>query len=90
MVLVFHLILRLKGKNNLNYNTMIAIFKTSVINSEQAERIRPYLDQLHTIIAWNFDLEDCDNILRIESTTNVSASVISILEEHGFLCEEIY
>ena len=69
---------------------MIAIFKTSVINSEQAESIKPYLDQLHDIIAWNFDLEDCDNILRIESTTYVSASVISILEEHGFHCEEIY
>ena len=69
---------------------MIAIFKTSVINSEQAACIKPYLDRLHTIIAWNFDLEDCDNILRIESTINVSSSVISILEEHGFLCEEIY
>lgn len=69
---------------------MIAIFKTSVINSEQAESIKPYLDQLHAIIAWNFDLDDCDNILRIESSTNVSVSVISMLEEHGFLCEEIY
>lgn len=69
---------------------MIAIFKTSVINSEQVESIKPYLDQLQAISAWNFDLEDCDNILRIDSTTNVSAGVISILETHGFVCEEIY
>jgi hypothetical protein len=69
---------------------MIAIFKTSVVNSEQAENIKPYLNQMHTINAWNFDLEDCDNILRIESVTNVSASVIRILGELGFDCEEIY
>jgi hypothetical protein len=69
---------------------MIAIFKTSVVNSEQAENIKPYLNQLQTIRAWNFDHEDCDNILRIDSLTNVSARVISILREHGFDCEEIY
>lgn len=69
---------------------MITVFKTSVVNSEQVESIKPYLDQLDTINAWNFDLEDCDNILRIDSLTNVSAYVISILDKLGFKCEEIY
>jgi hypothetical protein len=69
---------------------MIAVFTTSVINSEQAAGLKPYLDQIHPIISWNFDLEDCDHILRIDSLTNVSAVVIRILEVQGFVCDEIY
>jgi acetylornithine deacetylase/succinyl-diaminopimelate desuccinylase-like protein len=69
---------------------MISVFTTSVINSEQAARIKPYLDQLHTIRSWNFDFEDCDNILRIDSSTAVSECITDILEKLGFQCKEIY
>ncbi|MEJ0105481.1 MAG: hypothetical protein WDO19_24265 [Bacteroidota bacterium] len=38
---------------------------------------------------WNFDLEDCDKILRIDSQTEISQPVIKLLQNIGFDCEEL-
>lgn len=66
---------------------MIYIFKTSVFTKDEIEFLRPHLDKLpHTI--WNFDLEDCDKILRIDSSLEVSEElIIRILQNKGFDCE---
>ncbi len=44
---------------------MILVFKTSVTNQKDVLRLVPFLDELLPPSAWNFDLEDCDKILRI-------------------------
>lgn len=67
---------------------MIYVFKTSVFTEKDIELIRPNIDELpHT--RWNFDLEDCDNILRIDAPTEISEVVIQILHDKGFDCKEL-
>ena len=45
----------------------ILVFKTDVANIENAAKIGSILNAVQGIGNWNFGLEDCDNILRIES-----------------------
>lgn len=67
---------------------MISVFKTSVFTWSDIELLRPHLNKLpHS--KWNFDLEDCDNILRIDSKKEVSKTIIRVLQAHGFDCEEL-
>ncbi|MEJ7740212.1 MAG: hypothetical protein WKF97_22555 [Chitinophagaceae bacterium] len=68
---------------------MIYVFKTSVTNKRKARRLKPILDQLLPLSKWNFDLDDCDNILRIDSVTDIVEKVIWKLKSFGFECEEL-
>ena len=52
---------------------MIYVFKTSVDNPSKLESASALLHELLPDTLWNFDLEDCDNILRVDSELNVSA-----------------
>lgn len=51
---------------------MIYVFKTSVDSPTKFESASALLDQLLPESQWNFDLEDCDNILRVDSELNVA------------------
>lgn len=51
---------------------MIYVFKTSVDSQAKFESASILLDQLLPQSQWNFDLEDCDNILRVDSELNVA------------------
>ncbi|MBC8769266.1 hypothetical protein H4O18_14815 [Arenibacter sp. BSSL-BM3] len=68
----------------------ILVFKTSVSKKRQIKTLKPVLNNLITKNDyWNFDLEDCDNILRVETQAVQVDSVIRILKKHGFYCEEL-
>lgn len=68
---------------------MISVFRTSVNTKRKTRLLQPYLDSLTAIRQWNFDLEDRDNILRIDSKSQVSVIVIGILNRLGFECVEL-
>ncbi|MUH35256.1 hypothetical protein D9O36_05335 [Zobellia amurskyensis] len=68
---------------------MILVFKTSVQTKTQIKRLKPHLDNLLSESTWNFDLEDCDNILRIESKNTLETTVIELLKNQNFDCEEL-
>jgi hypothetical protein len=68
---------------------MIFVFKTSVKTKMQAKKLKPHIDKLLPKAKWNFDLEDCDNILRVDSEENTVLSVINLLRIHQFHCEEL-
>ena len=68
---------------------MISVFKTSVTNTKEIEILKPQLDIQLEFAKWNFDLEDCDNILRIESKTETAEQIIRLLNKNGFECEEL-
>lgn len=55
---------------------MIYVFKTTVDSISKLEFATALLSELLPHALWNFDLEDCDNILRIESDTNVSEIIL--------------
>lgn len=65
---------------------MIYVFKTSVDSQAKFESASALLNQLLPESQWNFDLEDCDNILRVDSEFNVAA----LLENNAlFDCIEL-
>lgn len=67
----------------------ILVFKTDLETEERLEAVKPFLDKHPGIFRWTVDRHDIDKVLRIESA-NVSADdVIDLLQQEGFLCEEL-
>jgi hypothetical protein len=69
--------------------TMIYVFKTSVKTKKSARQASAFLDGFLPQARWNFDLEDADRILRIESKSNITEGVIKGLNGLGFDCQEL-
>jgi hypothetical protein len=69
--------------------TMIYVFKTSVKTKKAVKQLTSHLDKLLETSIWNFDLEDYDKILRIDSQTEITGATIKLLQDNGFDCEEL-
>jgi hypothetical protein len=67
----------------------VLIFKTNVATPLQAGKVRPLLTALADIRQYNFDLEDCDKVLRIVSSNIEPQTINHILHMAGFKCEEL-
>ena len=67
----------------------VLIFKTSVANRQEVNRIHYLLSGLSDIKQYNFDLEDCDNILRVVSNGIEPQTINHMLAIAGFTCEEL-
>jgi hypothetical protein len=68
---------------------MIYVFKTSVKTKRQIKELMPEIDKILSKVKWNFDLEDCDNILRIDSEENIVTVIIDLLKKHHIECAEL-
>ena len=68
-------------------NAMIEVFKTNVEEIEQSNMIVGKLLEHFPNSIINFDLEDCDKILRIHSSSISNNKIIDLLNSHGFHCE---
>jgi len=68
---------------------MIYVFKTSVKTPKAVNQLKYQLNKSLNISHWNFDLEDCDKILRIESESNIKEEVVNLLQKNNFICEEL-
>ncbi len=51
---------------------MIYVLKTSVKTKIQTKKHKPLIDKILPNEKWNFDLEDCDKILRIDGDENIA------------------
>ena len=68
----------------------VLVFTTSVSAPHLVDSLKPLLSSRPEIEEWNFDLEDCDNILRVVSDDELSPRQIELLlKEAGFNCEEL-
>jgi len=67
----------------------ILIFSTSIEKPEQVNEVKPLLSSVPAISGWNFDLEDCDNILRIEADDVSPRYIETLLISAGFNCQEL-
>lgn len=67
----------------------ITIFKTSVETPGQVSRLYSALTTLPLIKQWNFDLEDCDRILRVITTELQPQAICQVLQTEGFSCEPL-
>ena len=68
---------------------MIYVFKTSVSNKKKVRQLKPQLDKICSDANWNFDLDDCDKILRIDSPKQIAETVIKLLKNNGYECVEL-
>lgn len=67
----------------------IMVFETSVYSHEAVNKVKPLLTAIPAIAQWNFDLEDCDHILRIVSANLSPRKVETLLQSVGFNCREL-
>lgn len=70
-------------------NSMVEVFKTNVHDPAEAAMLVVLLQKLITNSLVNFDLEDCDKVLRIEGLDISPQLVTGILEDHGYLCQRL-
>ena len=66
---------------------MVEVFKTNVYEVEKSNLIFYKLHKHFPENKINFDLEDCDKILRVEGKNIFSEKIIEILKEEGHFCE---
>ena len=66
---------------------MIEVFKTTIQNANEAKEITQKLLDYYPLIKINFDLEDCDKILRIEGSEVDYNCIVVLLESTGFKFE---
>ncbi|MFT2010684.1 hypothetical protein ACMA1I_18555 [Pontibacter sp. 13R65] len=68
---------------------MVEVFKTNVTGKKKANRLLHQIHKTFEAYQANFDLEDCDKILRVEcAETPVQPSLlIELLQHHGFSAE---
>ncbi|TKC06562.1 hypothetical protein FA048_15235 [Pedobacter polaris] len=68
---------------------MVEVFKTDVKNCEDAKALIVQIQENFDGYIANFDLEDCDLILRVEYLTGsvMAEPIISLLKQNGFHAE---
>ena len=66
---------------------MVEVFKTNVLHKELADQLVSILHGRIDFCKVNFDLEDCDKILRVEGEQICVETIIEILNTHGLQCE---
>lgn len=65
---------------------VIEVFKTDVQEWSQAGRLTALLLEYFPGSRINFDLEDCDRVLRVEGTDFRPDKVVAIIMQNGFSC----
>jgi hypothetical protein len=68
---------------------MVEVFKTNVIDALSAKQLINLIRNHFKGYLANFDLDDCDRILRVENkeTTVEADSIIDLLQMHGYQAE---
>ncbi|AWG22875.1 hypothetical protein FFWV33_15755 [Flavobacterium faecale] len=68
---------------------MIEIYKTNVLKKKQAKEIAKKIKALFSNYKVNFDLEDCDCILRVDTSGGIldNNTIIEIFRENNFYIE---
>ena len=65
---------------------MVEIFKTDVYDVMQAEQIVSLPNQHFPAFMINFDLYDCDKILRVKGESIPVNEIVDIVSSNGFHC----
>jgi hypothetical protein len=68
---------------------MVEVFKTDLAVESQSKDVVEMLRLHFPACIINFDLEDCDKVLRVEGIEINNGKIISLLNEKGFHCEEL-
>lgn len=66
---------------------VILVFKTSIQTPVEVQFLASILDNQNGISSWSVDLDDWENILRVESEGLHPDQIISILESKNIRCK---
>jgi len=66
---------------------MVEVFKTNVQQPETARQLARYILELFPVKRVNFDLHDCDNILRVEGDSFSVWQIIAAVNANGYQAE---
>ena len=69
---------------------MVEVFKTNITEIEHAEILTFKIQQQFPTLKINFDLEDCDNILRVEGSFIPTNEIINLLHLEDYYCETLF
>ncbi|MEP1150099.1 MAG: hypothetical protein ABJH08_00100 [Balneola sp.] len=64
-------------------NIECLVFCTSLTKKEDIKYISKILNSVSEIHRWSVDLEDCENVLRIEVSEITADDIIQILKKNG-------
>ena len=64
----------------------ISIFRTSVNSEDKIEQLKSLLNIIIGSDNWSFDLEDCDNVLRVNYYSIMNNFLIEEIHKMGFEC----
>ena len=67
----------------------VLVFKTNVRYKKHINEIADQLDQFADINRWNFDLQDKDKILRVETDELSPETIVNTLQQAGYYCKEL-
>jgi len=65
---------------------MVEIFKTNVHDITHAEQVIGLLNRHFPAFMINFDLHDCDKILRVKGESIPVNEIVDIVSANGFHC----
>jgi len=68
---------------------MVEVFKTNVQEQCQADELVSVLLRHFPDCRINFDLEDCDKVLRVEGKGLITVKLMTLIQENGFSCKEL-
>jgi len=66
---------------------MVEVFKTNVQKKAQSKMLLCILSEAFPSFKINFDLPDCDKVLRVEGDNMEALPIMILVKEHGFTCE---
>ncbi len=67
----------------------IEVFKTNVMEVSIANKLTALLIEHFPGNKINFDMHDCDKILRVEGENFIAFKVRKVVEENGFACSAL-
>jgi hypothetical protein len=66
---------------------MVEVFKTNVRGKRQARTLLNILSERFPFFKINFDLEDCDKILRVEGSNVRQEKIAKLVTDNGYCCD---
>ena len=66
---------------------MVEAFKTNVQKKVQSKMLLCILSEAFPSFKINFDLSDCDKVLRVEGDNMETLRIMILVKEYGFKCE---
>ena len=68
----------------------VYVFKTNIESELDLNIVKSVFNHNPSIIEWSVDMEDIDNVLRVETKKHLSEKdIIDEVTSKGFFCEEL-